>query len=452
MVNLPKLSDPLLLPPLDAEKKPALSLDEALGEANRCLACYDAPCTRACPTHIDVPRFIKRIATGNPLGAARTILEANILGASCARVCPTEVLCEGACVLNDQHRPITIGQLQRFATDIAMERGVPPLQAGPPRPGSVGIIGAGPAGLACAAELLQQGYEAVIYEAAPEGGGLNTYGVAQYKMTPGASLDEVRWLEQAGVTIRRGVRVGADLPVAELEGRHDAVFIGVGMGAIPPLGLPGEELPGVFDALDLIEDLKLGREPKGLSSLGRSLAGLRVVVIGGGNTSIDVTTQAARAGAAEVVLLYRRGQAEMPAYVHEVELSIEHGVHLLCHTGPLAIVGDGRVEGLEVQRLERIGEGTAARLEPVEGTRRVLPCDVVVRATGQGGLALLEQLPGVSHKRGVVQVDEHGRTSNPRYFAGGDCTSGGKEVVNAVAEGKRAAQGIIREILSRKAN
>ncbi len=457
-----------LYPALDAEKKPALRLDQALIEADRCLFCYDAPCTRACPTHIDVPRFIKMIASGNLPGAARTILSANILGASCARVCPTEVLCEGACVLTDVYQPIAIGQLQRHATDHAFARGLPAFVAGPRRPGTVGIVGAGPAGLACAAELLSQGYESVIYEASERPGGLNTYGVAQYKMTPGASLAEVEWLVRSGVQIRCGVRVGKDVTLAELEQRHDAIFLGVGMAEVPGLGLPGEELPGVFDALDLIADLKLGR-PTAVP-----IAGARVAVLGGGNTAIDVATQTARAGAAEVWLVYRRGFAEMSAYAHEVHLAAEHGTRMVFHTVPLRILGQGRVQGLEVSEVrpevaardERVEAGTAeagptgpgqsermkARLVPVPGTTRLVPVDAVVRATGQKGAALLRPRAGVAPEvrsdSVVVPVDAEGRTSNPRYWAGGDCVSGGKEVVNAVAEGKRAARGIIREILS----
>lgn len=413
---------------LRKEKKPAFSKGEALAEADRCLFCHDAPCMRSCPTHIDVPRFIKRIATGNLAGAADTIFAANVLGHSCARVCPTEVLCEGACVLNDEHRAIDIGRLQRHATDFALRSGQAIVTAGPRRAGagSVGIIGAGPAGLACAAELLRLGYAATIYEARPEGGGLNTYGVAQYKLTPEAALEEVAWLTRAGLDIRYGVAVGRDVSLAELEGRHAALFIGVGMAGIPPLGLPGEALPGVCDALDLIEDLKFGRT--------QQVSGARVAVIGGGNTSIDVVTQALRAGAAEVLLLYRRGPEAMPAYAHEVALLRDHGGRVLYHHSPEAILDPaaGRVTGLRARR----GDGEVV----------TIAADVVVRATGQKGAGVLSVLP-VQSQSGKVQVDAEGRTSHPRYWAGGDCVSGGKEVVNAVEEGKQAARSMARHIM-----
>jgi glutamate synthase (NADPH/NADH) small chain len=438
------------------EIKPALGADEAFAEANRCLFCFDAPCTRACPTHIDVPAFIKKIATGNLRGSARTILEANVLGASCARVCPTEVLCEGACVMNDLHyRPIKIGQLQRHATDWAMGHGLRPIQAGPRRAGRVAVIGGGPAGLACAAELVRLGYEPIVYEAAGQPGGLNTTGVAEYKMTPQFALREVAWLEESGITIKRGVRVGPgpqgaersgsnDLSIAELESKHDAIFVGVGLGRIGRLGIPGDDLPGVVDAIDFIETLKTRRA--------EARVGRRVAVIGGGNTAVDAVTQAQRLGADEVYMVYRRGPDEMPAYKHELHLARESGCRFVYLAAPARIVGERAVEGLELTRM-RLGapDGSGRRRPEATGERFTLAVEMVIPATGQQPRSpLLEALP-IRLDHGRVAVDERTmQTSNPRYFAGGDCVSGGQEVVNAVAEGKRAAAGIASYLEGRR--
>lgn len=423
------------------EIKPALPLDLALAEASRCLYCYDAPCTRACPTHIDVPAFIKKIASGNLRGSARTILSANVLGASCARVCPTEVLCEGACVMNDVHqKPIAIGQLQRHTMDWAMSHGVRPVEAGPRRAGRVAVIGAGPAGLACAAELMRLGYEAQIFDGGDKSGGLNTFGVAEYKMSAETSLREVGWLVESGLKIKPNTIIGRDIQLSDLEKQYDAIFIGAGLGSVGKLGIPGEELDGVGEAIEFIAALKRDKNSIRI--------GKKVIVIGGGNTSIDCVTQALRLGAEEVTLVYRRAREDMPAYHHEVELARTDGTRFLYQHAPLKIVGGKFVEAIQLQPM-RLGAPDASgrrRPEPAPGEPLTIACDMVIAATGQEPRnELLDKLQthGVRLDRGKVAVDSRNlQTSNPRYFAGGDCVSGGQEVVNAVAEGKRAALGI----------
>src|ERR1700729_1740391 len=322
---------------------PPFDKQAAVPEANRCLYCFDAPCTIACPTHIDVPSFIKKIASGNLGGSARTILEANVLGASCSRACPVEVLCEGACVMHRYNKqPIEIALLQRFAVDTLHESGASlPFQPGADTGLSVALIGAGPASLACAAELRRRGIRADIYDARSLPGGLNSYGVAEYKLPLAESLREIDMLSQLGVNFQFDTWVDAER-LAEIERSYDAVFLGVGLGAIHQLGISGERLDGVTNALDLIAGYKSG-EIAAVSG--------RVVVIGAGNTAIDAAIAAVRLGADEVHIVYRRGPEQMSAFAFEYSHAIAEGVRFLWHVQPIRVLGDHSVTGIELSKL-----------------------------------------------------------------------------------------------------
>ena len=426
-----------------AELHPPLDSQAALTEANRCLYCFDAPCTAACPTHIDVPRFIKKIASANLRGSAQTILEANILGASCARVCPVDVLCEGACVLHRYNKqPIEIGRLQRHAMDYFYGNGAaPPFRPAAAKEARVACIGAGPASLACAAELRKRGYGVTIFESRPLAGGLNTYGVAEYKLRPADSLREVELVKAMGAEFRFGLTVGRDVTVDDLQRDYAAIFLAVGLAAPEPLGLADDKLEGVLDALRFIADYKTAQTIR---------AGRRVAVVGGGNTAIDAANAAKRLGAEEVSLIYRRSEREMPAFRFEFENSKLEGVRFLFQTQPVAIQPDSadrrRVGAIECVRIELGAPDASGRRkpQPVAGSNFLLACDMVILATGQSRfLDFLRGFRGVELRDGNVVVDaETGRTSNPRYYAGGDCVNGGREVVDAVAEGKRAGIGI----------
>lgn len=421
-----------------AEIEPAYTPQQALVEANRCLFCFDAPCISACPTGIDIPGFIKKIASENATGAGNLILRANILGASCARVCPTAVLCEGACVLEDRDKnPIKIGRLQRYATDRVYEDGPPkPYAPGPSSGKRVALIGSGPASLGCAAELARLGHAAVVFEKKPQPGGLNTYGIAYYKLRPETSLEEIELVKSLGVEFRCGVEVGKDLPADQLLEDFDAVFIGIGLGSTRALGIPGEDLPGVCEALEFIENVRT-------QALHEVPVGGKVAVIGCGNTAIDAVTQAKRLGADSATIIYRRGEGDMPAYAYEYELAKTDGCDFLFHAMPVEVLGDNAVTGL---RLIRTRENGTSGLEPVPGSEFVVDCDMVIKASGQEKQRQLLQnmFPNLTlDQQGRIKADPGtGRTDMARVFAGGDAVNGGREVVNAVAEGVKAARGI----------
>jgi glutamate synthase (NADPH/NADH) small chain len=423
-----------------ADLPPPLEADEVLVEAARCLYCFDAPCTRACPTHIDIPKFIRQILHKDDLGAAKTILGANIFGGSCARACPTEVLCEGACVDNTLLKaPVQIGRLQRHATDAAAARGVRFFTPGPPTGKRVAVVGSGPAGLTCAHELRKLGHDMVVFEARDVPGGLNTLGIAAYKISTEFALSEVELVRQIGLDLRLNQRVTAD-GLRKLLDEFDAVFLGVGLGRTLPLGIDGERLPGVWEALDFIFQTHTG--PFTECEVGR-----RVLVIGAGNTAIDVATAARRLGAEEVTIAYRRGEEAMPAFTYEYELAKGDGIRFEWFAQPLRVVsgGNGHAAGVEFARTQLDDPTTRnSPVRPMPGSDFVLPADMVVKALGQEPvLELLRALPGLRVDGGKVVVDRAtGATTVAKLFAGGDCIRGGGEVVDAVQDGKLAARGI----------
>jgi dihydropyrimidine dehydrogenase (NAD+) subunit PreT len=424
-----------------AEIHPPFDSHSALAEANRCLYCFDAPCTGACPTHIDVPRFIKKIAQQNLSGSALTILDANILGASCSRVCPVELLCEGACVYRAyKDRPIQIARLQRYAMDHFFGGGAAlRYEPASDRRERIACIGAGPASLACAAELRRRGFHVTVFERRPLPGGLNTYGVAEYKLRSADSLREIEMIRALGIEFRFGDEISGESGVASLEKEFAAIFLGIGLGAMFKINIPGEDLPGVVNALAFIEAYKT----KGGLAVGR-----KVVVVGGGNTAIDAARAAIRLGADEVHLVYRRGLQHMSAFAFEFEQARQEGVRFRWFTQPVRIrasAAPSQIESIECVRVQLSPQGT---LEPVGDSRFAIPCDMVIPAIGQSPLLeFLRTCRGICIEERRVQVNRAtGQTSNPKYFAGGDCVNGGREVVDAVADGKRAALGIAQAL------
>lgn len=410
-------------------KKP-YNREQAIVEANRCLFCTDAPCMKACPTHIDIPQFIRKITTDNVENSAKTIFESNIFGVSCARACPVEVLCVGACVYNLlQEPPIQIGKLQLYATDKAEDKQWTFFTAGEDTGKSVGLIGAGPASLACAHALRVHGHRVTIYEKREIIGGLNTTGIAPYKMSTERALQEAQWvLDIGGIEVKTGVTVGEDLAIEELMQQHDALFFGMGLGQDTSLTLPGEDLPGVVGAVAMIEHLKLGQMTSNECK--------HCVVIGGGNTAIDAVREACGLGISKVTLVYRGTPQQMSGYAHEWKAAQLAGAKAEWQALPIAFHGKDHVESVECIRVDDIKQ-------PILGTEFVIPADLVVVAIGQAKLGhLLASLPGVEIDKGCIVTDAEGRTGCKGIFAGGDCHNGGHEVVNAVAEGKTAAQAI----------
>jgi glutamate synthase (NADPH/NADH) small chain len=435
--------DPLHLPSGRLEerfpdKKPLFDASEAVAEANRCLYCADAPCIKACPTEIDIPTFIHKISTGNVKGAARTILAQNILGASCGQVCPVEVLCAGACVYNQWERePIMIGRLQHYAVDAALKQKRDLFALKPETGRKVALVGAGPASIAAAGWLALEGHRSVIFERKSIPGGLNTLGIAPYKMKGAGALEEIAWvleLAKGRIELRTGVEVvsgsagAGQVSAADLLKDYDAVFLGLGLGADSTLGVPGEDGSGVVGATAFIERLKA--DPT------LTLEGVkRALVVGGGNTALDALHELVLLGI-DTAMVYRRSRAEMPGYAHELEGARVDGARMIEDRVPVAVLRDG-------------GKVTGLRVAPAKGGKRVdgpeedLPADLIVVAIGQNRATQVAlAFPGVElDAKGRVVVDRatH-RTKNPKVYSGGDCVNGGKEVVNAAAEARVAVR------------
>jgi dihydropyrimidine dehydrogenase (NAD+) subunit PreT len=417
--------------------------DAALTEANRCLFCYDPPCMKACPTSINVAKFIKQIATDNPKGSAHTIFSSNIMGAGCSKVCPVEKLCEGACVYNLMHEtPIHIAKLQRYSTEKAMKNQWQLFERKPSTGKRVAIVGAGPAGLSCAHTLSREGIEVTIYEKESKGGGLMTYGIAAYKVTPEFCEDEVNYITSiGGISIKYNHELGKDMSIGDLQRRYDAVFLGFGVGLARQLDIPGENLYGVVDALKFIYDLR----NNDFSTLA---VGDNVAVIGMGMTAIDAATQAKRLGANEVTLVYRRTEEEMPCTETELNIAKLDGCDIIWLAAPKEIIGDGENVKQLVCNVMQLGEPDASgRRSPVEtGETFTLDVDMVIKAAGQKPFEELVNANKMANSRGKIAVENKSATNLLNVFAGGDCVNGGREVVDAVQAGKDGAANICRHL------
>jgi dihydropyrimidine dehydrogenase (NAD+) subunit PreT len=414
---------------------PRLDKHEALVAADRCYFCYDAPCMTACPTSIDIPLFIRQISTGNPLGSAKTIFDQNILGGMCARVCPTEDLCEQACVRNTaEERPVEIGRLQRYATDVAMEAGRQFYSRAASTAKKIAVVGAGPAGLAAAHRLAVKGHDVVIYDAKPKSGGLNEYGIATYKSVDGFAQKEVEYvLSIGGIEVKHEQLLGRDFSLTDLQSEYDAVFLGIGLAGVNALRVEGERLPGVEDAVDFIAALRQAGNKASIP------VGRRVVVLGGGMTAIDAAVQAKLLGADEVTICYRRGKEHMNASEFEQDLATSKGVIIRHWLAPKSVLSqDGKVAAIEVE-YTRLVDGRLT----TTGETGVIAADQVFKAIGQtfeaSGLGALRM------ESGRIAIDGEGRTSLEGIWAGGDCVFGGDDLtVSAVAQGRDAAESINR--------
>ena len=415
-------------------------------EANRCLFCYDAPCTKSCPTSIDVPKFIKQITTDNIKGSAYTIFESNIMGAGCSKVCPVEKLCEGSCVFNLLNEPpITIAKLQRYSTEKAMENNWQLFERKPSVGKRVAIVGAGPAGLSCAHILSREGVDITIYEKESKGGGLMTYGIAAYKVTPQFCEDEVNYITSiGGIEIKYNQELGKDVTLSQLKKEYDAVFLGIGVGVARQLDIPGERLEGVVDAIQFIYDLR----SKGYPAVP---VGDKVAVIGMGMTAIDAATQAKRLGAKEVTMLYRRTEAEMPCTKHELDIAMLDGCEVIWLAAPQKIKGSGgKVKQLVCSKM-KLGEPDASgRRSPVDtGETFTLDVDMVIKAAGQVPFEKLVKKARLDNKNGKIVINENCATNIKGVFAGGDAVNGGKEVVDAVQAGKDGAKAILDYLIKK---
>ena len=428
---VPSRLDPATLATHFDDLYPDFDAHEARVAADRCYFCYDAPCVTACPTAIDIPLFIRQIQTGMPDGAARTILSQNILGSMCARVCPTETLCEGSCVrLTAEGNPVEIGRLQRYATDQLLLVNEHPFSRAARTGKRIAVVGAGPAGLACAHRLAMNGHSVTMFDARAKGGGLNEFGIAAYKSTGGYAQSEVDWLLSiGGIEVKYDSPLGGPITIDLLKADFDAVFLGIGLGGVNALRAEGEDKANVLDAVDFIAELRQA------SDLGTVPVGRHVVVIGGGMTAVDAAVQSKLLGADEVTMVYRRGKERMSASEFEQELATSKGVRIIYNAAPVKVTGNGAAQAVEFAYTQDVN----GQLENT-GETFTVTADQVFKAIGQ----TLDGAPdGLALDGGKIKVDESGQTSDPAIWAGGDCASGGDDLtVTAVAEGRDAAEAI----------